>query len=133
MNMGAGGASLGSSAKTEFLQKPSSVMAFLIVSNGPRSGYLWHLNPAITSIGRNPESDIIVSDDEASWDHAKIRQETEEGPDGSVTSIFYLYDIVSTNGVFVNDKRVYRHPLADNDLVEVGETQFIFRRPAGSA
>jgi pSer/pThr/pTyr-binding forkhead associated (FHA) protein len=38
-----------------------------------------------------------------------------------------LHDLRSTNGTFVNDKRVSRHTLADGDSVQIGETVMQFR------
>jgi pSer/pThr/pTyr-binding forkhead associated (FHA) protein len=35
-----------------------------------------------------------------------------------------IEDLNSTNGVFVNGKRVSRHTLKDGDRVTVGRTQF---------
>jgi pSer/pThr/pTyr-binding forkhead associated (FHA) protein len=38
-----------------------------------------------------------------------------------------IHDLKSTNGTFVNDRRVTRHPLVEGDVVRVGETIFLFR------
>jgi pSer/pThr/pTyr-binding forkhead associated (FHA) protein len=38
-----------------------------------------------------------------------------------------VQDLKSTNGTFVNDRRVSRHPLAEGDVIQVGETCLQFR------
>ena len=60
----------------------------------------------------------MLKDVSISSQHCRIRPE-----DGG----FVLHDLKSTNGTFVNDKRVSRHTLADGDRVQVGETVMQFR------
>ncbi len=40
---------------------------------------------------------------------------------------FTLIDGGSTNGSYVNDKRVSRHDLVDNDTITLGKTNFKFK------
>ena len=44
-----------------------------------------------------------------------------------------LKDLQSTNGTFVNDKRVSRHRLRKDDVVTVGKHQLVFERTNGDA
>jgi hypothetical protein len=91
----------------------------LTITRGPGTGELFELSRATAvSIGRARANDIVLKDISISSQHCRIRPE-----DGG----FVLHDLKSTNGTFVNDKRVSRHPLADGDLVQVGETVMQFR------
>jgi hypothetical protein len=72
-----------------------------------------------TSIGRARANDIALEDVAVSSEHCRVRQE-----DGR----FVVHDLKSTNGTFVNDRRVTRHPLEDGDVLQVGETWLTFKR-----
>jgi hypothetical protein len=70
-----------------------------------------------TSIGRSPESDIVLkSDDYASGRHARL---TRHG------GLLYVEDTESTNGTYVNDRKtVGATPLREGDTIKVGSTTF---------
>ena len=91
----------------------------LAITSGPGAGELFELNQATAiSIGRARANDIVLKDVSISGQHCRIRP--EQGG-------FVLHDLKSTNGTFVNDKRVSRHTLADGDEVQIGETVMRFR------
>jgi pSer/pThr/pTyr-binding forkhead associated (FHA) protein len=98
--------------------RASDARARLIVvhgSGGLRAGDFFEVGSGIT-IGRAPASEIVVDDDFASGRHARVY-----GSDGAV----FLEDLNSTNGTFVNGKRVStRSRLRRDDLVRVGEAEF---------
>lgn len=50
--------------------------------------------------------------------HAKIRLD-ENGQ-------FVIHDLASTNHTYVNGEEVYRHVLANDDRIKMGETYFAF-------
>jgi len=82
----------------------------------------WHFDidqPTVT-IGRAPGNNFVVEHATVSRQHAVIKIEGEH---------LRLYDLGSTNGAFVNGKRV-REPVAleDGDVVRLGEVEFIFKR-----
>jgi uncharacterized coiled-coil protein SlyX len=68
-----------------------------------------------TRIGRGPDNELVLDTKHVSRHHAVLLA----GP--VHTSI---EDLNSTNGVFVNNKRVSRQVLKDGDRVTVGKTQF---------
>jgi adenylate cyclase len=70
------------------------------------------------SIGRNPTSDLQLSDPEVSKDHAVI-EPTRQG--------FRIRDLDSSNGTFVNERRVQQRSLASGDEILVGSTRIRFR------
>jgi hypothetical protein len=92
----------------------------LSVTRGPGMGLVHEVKTsAPTSLGRAKVNDVVLNEDVAvSSEHCRIRP--EEGK-------FVLHDLKSTNGTFVNDRRVTRHPLAEGDTIQVGETYLQFR------
>lgn len=91
----------------------------LTATAGPLEGQVFRLsNDTALSIGRAPTNDVAVPDTSVSSEHCRVR------PEGG---IFVIHDLKSTNGTFVNDRRVTRHPLVEGDVVRVGETIFLFR------
>ena len=72
------------------------------------------------SLGRNPESTVVLIDRWASRDHAEI-QLMDNGE-------YYLVDLGSGNGSYVNGQRVIMPvQLKDGDLLTVGHTELEFQ------
>jgi hypothetical protein len=91
----------------------------LAVTAGPATGRSFELSTvSTTSLGRARANDIVLPDVSVSSQHCRIRPE-----DGALV----LHDLKSTNGTYVNDRRVTRHTLADGDVVKLGETAMLFR------
>ena len=90
----------------------------LIITRGTGEGQIFNLSgESALSIGRAPTNDIPLNDTAVSGEHCRVRP--EEGA-------FVLHDLKSTNGTFVNEKRISRHRLSEGDVVRVGETQIQF-------
>jgi len=69
------------------------------------------------SIGRRPDSNVVLADPNVSRNHAEIR------PHGDG---FLLIDLGSTNGTRVNGVRVEQRVLADGDELTFGNTRLYF-------
>jgi pSer/pThr/pTyr-binding forkhead associated (FHA) protein len=69
------------------------------------------------TIGRSPEADVVVLDEKASRIHCGIRLWDGE---------FYIKDLKSRNGTYVNDQRVEVATLKPGDIVRVGSVLFLF-------
>ena len=69
-------------------------------------------------IGRSPEADVRIQDRRVSQRHARV----VVGADGKV----FVEDLGSTNGTYVNGKKVARHTLCDGDKVHIGR-QYILK------
>jgi pSer/pThr/pTyr-binding forkhead associated (FHA) protein len=68
-------------------------------------------------VGRSPDNEIDVESPFVSRRHAQIVSDQT----GST-----IEDLNSTNGIFVNDKRVKKHRLRDGDIVAIGFHQLVY-------
>ncbi len=69
------------------------------------------------NIGRKKANDIVIDNLAVSGFHAQI---------DSVSNTFVLRDLDSTNGTFVNDKKITLHTLQHNDSILIGKHELIF-------
>jgi len=91
----------------------------LVVRKGKNLGQTFSLNRAFpVSMGRSRVNEIHLDDVTVSGQHCRIIPE-----DGKNV----LYDLGSTNGTYVNDKRVNKAVLKEGDTIKVGETQFLYK------
>lgn len=70
-------------------------------------------------IGRESANDIVVHDINASRQHAMIQMDR----DGS----WFITDMDSMNGVFVNGRQITSAPLRDADMIRIGTTELEFQ------
>jgi DNA-binding SARP family transcriptional activator len=75
------------------------------------------LQRGVTTIGRLPDRDVVLTDPGASRTHGEIRST----PDG-----FVLVDSASANGTHVGGVRVREHRLQDGDVIRIGDTELVF-------
>jgi FHA domain len=93
------------------------LLGWLIPLQGPQKGELFTLSPN-TSIGTDAKSTVVLNDKFMSSKHAEIKAEN---------GMWVLRDAGSTNGTYVNNKRVDRHELVDNDFVKFGSAMLKFK------
>ena len=114
--------SAGKPQKTQFINLAGDdvfpVVGWLVFLNGPQKFKTHKLPSGVTKIGTGKESDIVIDDGYMSTNHAFVMTT----PDG-----FFLEDSNSTNGTFLNNNRVRKQDLNDNDVVMVGRTQLKFK------
>lgn len=82
------------------------------------------LDKEVITIGRNPNNDIHIDNPAVSGSHAKIINE------GGRISI---EDVNSTNGTFINGKRISKSALNNNDVITVGKHTLVFSGPSQAA
>ena len=100
-------------------ERPRAPTAFLEV---PLERRRVALGPSPLAIGRDPENDLVLDDRRVSRRHAEVRLRLGR---------YTLYDLGSTNGTFVNGKRVAEVVLSDDDRVVIGGTEIVVRQEAG--
>ncbi|HJU58003.1 MAG TPA: FHA domain-containing protein [Actinomycetota bacterium] len=91
--------------------------ALLLVKHGPNAGSTFMIENEVTSAGRSPQSDVFLDDITVSRKHAEIRRQG----DG-----FYIHDLGSLNGSYVNRERVDVTKLAAGDEVQIGKFRLVF-------
>ncbi len=110
------------SPSTILLTDESPTLTWLVVLNGPRRGKLYRIKKSGLTIGRAEDNDIILEDETVSRHHARLLVESGIG-----RVQVYIQDLASVNGVFVNDERVVRKLLEDEDRITIGATIFAFK------
>jgi hypothetical protein len=108
--------------KTQFIQiapeKPRECVGWVVILSGTGKGQDFRLVTGKNVMGTAADCDIVLPDKYMSSRHAVLRH--EEGT-------FVLVDLDSTNGTFVNDRRVSKEELIDNDRVRLGRTELKFK------
>ncbi len=92
--------------------------AVLVIKSGLRDAYTFPLGKHEVTIGRRRTNDLCLLDTGISREHVKILYK-----EGS----YYLTDLGSTNGTFVNGTRVNNVKLAPGDVIKIGATWLEFR------
>lgn len=115
-------------AHAEELKKARESEACLLIVRGNPQGHQYPLSKPETVLGRDPKVDIsIISDGGMSKQHCKVVRLPQGG--------FQVIDLGSTNGTFLNDKRLEPKVAVDltkEDMLKVGQTIFKYL-PAGSS
>ena len=91
--------------------------ALVIRSGGNRVGESFPLERDRMTVGRRPDSDVFLDDVTVSRDHALV---VKRGGD------YYLDDLGSLNGTYVNRRRIESHKLSDGDELQIGKYKLTF-------
>ena len=123
---GAGDNSGGPSSGTSLLHEDAAasdpealklkLQALLIRRGGPCSGQRLNVACPTTTVGRNG-GEISIDDPTLSGRHFMIEERAHE---------FFLRDLGSTNGTFLNGHLVRSAPLKSGDEIRAGESVFVF-------
>lgn len=94
------------------------MLANLVVRSGNLTGQRLPIRVPIVNIGRADYNDIVLPEDSVSTIHAKLQR--REG-------MWFLIDLESTNGTFVDGEKVTEDwPLAPGAVVRFGEVKTFF-------
>jgi len=98
--------------------KSREVCGWIVALNGQHKGEDFRLRVGKNVLGTAADCDIVLTDKKISRKHATVRYEGGE---------FQIADLDSSNGTFVNDEKVQKHDLIDNDIVKLGDIEFEFK------
>jgi pSer/pThr/pTyr-binding forkhead associated (FHA) protein len=73
------------------------------------------------TIGRKPDNDVVIDNPAVSGHHAKLSR---------VQAVYFLEDLGSTNGTFVNEKKIDKRQLKDGDRVTIGKHVLLYEDEA---
>jgi len=96
----------------ENLILPEDKKISLAIIKGARAGYIYHIEKPYVLVGRG-KVDLIIPDKEISRKHLAIEIRDDK---------IFLRDLGSTNGTFINDKKVSITEIQDQSEFKVGQT-----------
>lgn len=85
---------------------------------GPMANQTLSLSEEVTTIGSVAGNTVVLADPAVSRKHAGIRR---------VDGLYELADLGSTNGVYVNGRKVPKKTLEPGDIIRVGNTEAVFK------
>ncbi|HVG73764.1 MAG TPA: FHA domain-containing protein [Thermoleophilaceae bacterium] len=89
----------------------------VIRSGGGRAGEAFNLSAERNTIGRSPDAEVFLDDVTVSRNHALVVRRR----DG-----FYVDDLGSLNGTYVNRRRIESHRLQNGDELQVGKYKLTY-------
>jgi type II secretory pathway predicted ATPase ExeA len=105
----------------EHIAAPSSesthVVGRILLASEGKTLVERELKPGRLVIGRTPDNDLQIDSKFISRHHCQLVTQ----PDSCL-----IEDLNSTNGIFVQSKRVRRHNLNDGDVVQVGQHEIMY-------
>jgi hypothetical protein len=99
------------------LGRASAASPVLEGANGDFLGRRISLRPGRQTIGRRGDNDVVLEDLSVSASHAWIMNQRNE---------YVIMNTLSTNGTFVNGKRIHEATLRHGDRVRFGQVEFTF-------
>ncbi len=97
------------------------VHSFLVIKRGGKNEKIVVLDTQDLSVGRAPENDLVLEDEELSRNHATFRR-TESG--------WVVQNYSNSNSTLVNGEAVTSHPIKNKDVIKVADTELIYYQVA---
>jgi Inner membrane component of T3SS, cytoplasmic domain len=96
------------------------VVGWFVALTGDQKGEDFRIRDGQNVIGSAADADIVLRDTAVSGKHASLRYKDQK---------FFLTDLDSTNGTYLNDgpSPIAREELKDNDVVRIGEVSLKFK------
>jgi pSer/pThr/pTyr-binding forkhead associated (FHA) protein len=98
----------------ETLPQPATLLVKL---HGQGSQHI-ELTLETLTIGRKADNTLVIEDPAVSGHHARIVK---------VQAVFFLEDLMSTNGTAINGTPITRHQLRDADVITIGQHRLVFQ------
>jgi len=92
---------------------------FLEIIEGPDKGKLFTLQNSDVVMGRHGQCDLVLHDPEVSRRHVKLT---------SGDASWWLDDLGSTNGSFVNGQRITHQMTAPGDRIQIGQSVLMIQK-----
>lgn len=93
---------------------PQGELAF---EAGPDAGHTHRASDHAVRLGRSPDNDVILRDPATSGHHARLERRGQE---------FWIVDLGSTNGTFVNGEAIQEKQLNHGDHLTIGQNSVHF-------
>jgi general secretion pathway protein A len=104
--------------QTHSPQAPAGhVVGRILLASGGKTVLERELKPGRLVIGRTPDNDLQIDSKFISRHHCQIVTQSDS---------CVIEDLNSTNGIYVQSKRVRRHNLNDGDVVHVGQHEIMY-------
>lgn len=100
------------------MQETTTPCATLLIKLHDTTSEERELSKECFTIGRKPDNDLAIEDPAVSGHHARVTK---------IHAVYFIEDLKSTNGTYVNEKRIDRHQLRDTDVITIGRHRLIFR------
>ncbi len=91
--------------------------AELAIEAGPDAGHIHRATDHAVRLGRSPDNDVILRDPATSGHHARLERRGDQ---------FWIVDLGSTNGTFVNGEAIQERALNHGDRLTVGQNSVHF-------
>jgi pSer/pThr/pTyr-binding forkhead associated (FHA) protein len=92
--------------------------AILTGTKDPFNGMKFELNKRKHIVGRKPDCDITLNEPSVSASHAELVNEA---------GVWKVVNLLSSNGTFINGKKIAVESLHHGDKVSFGRTEFTFK------
>lgn len=89
----------------------------LTIESGPDAGHSHRASDHALRLGRSPDNDVILRDPATSGHHARLERRDDQ---------FWIVDLGSTNGTFVNGEAIQEKQLNHGDRVTIGQNAIHF-------
>jgi len=101
-------------------QRKAPVVGWFVAMDGEQKGEDFRIRDGQNILGSGADADIVIRDATVSSRHASLRYKDQK---------FYLTDLDSTNGTFLNaaSESLAREELKDNDVVRLGAISLKFK------
>ncbi len=90
----------------------------LVVVQGSANRPWLELNSIVLNIGRDPSNQLVIDSPLVSWQHAHLN---------FVNGYWFITDLQSANGTFVNGVRITQQALRPGDQVRIGTTLLVLQ------
>jgi hypothetical protein len=90
--------------------------AYLVCQDETKKRY--PITNTLWRIGRGTDNEMTLRDSSVSRRHAEIDRDKGD--------VFTIIDLDSTNGVYVNNKKISKHVLREGDIIEIGDINLRF-------